>query len=154
MGAGAIRKAMQWALADKIGIFHVHSHGGTGVPMFSAIDLRESAKFVPSFVNVAAQRAHGAIVLSETAARGQVWLGRVPQPADISEFVEVGAPSRKWGRARHRVTSTRLSRQSFLGPDSSEALAAATIGVVGVGGGGSQIVQQLAHVGIGGYVLA
>ena len=47
---------------------------------------------------------------------------------------------------------SRLDRQSFLGPDSDEVLDSATIGVVGLGGGGSHIVQQMAHMGIGGYV--
>src|SRR5438105_11438649 len=153
MGPAAIRKAMQWALTDKVGIFHVHTHGGTGVPMFSGIDLRESASFVPSFLNVAAQRAHGAIVLSGDAARGQVWLSRDGAPTFISEFVEVGAPIRKWGRVLHRSNGTRHERQTFLGPTSPHLLADATIGVVGLGGGGSHIVQQLAHVGVGGYVL-
>ena len=47
---------------------------------------------------------------------------------------------------------SRLDRQSFLGPDSDAVLEAATIGIVGLGGGGSHVVQQAAHVGIGGYV--
>lgn len=48
---------------------------------------------------------------------------------------------------------SRLGRQSFLGPDSDEILARATVGIVGLGGGGSHAGQQLAHVGIGNYVL-
>ena len=47
---------------------------------------------------------------------------------------------------------SRLDRQSFLGPDSDAVLEAATIGIVGLGGGGSHVVQQAAHMGIGGYV--
>lgn len=47
---------------------------------------------------------------------------------------------------------TRLARQSFLGRDSEAILEAATIGLVGLGGGGSHAVQQTAHMGIGGYV--
>jgi len=47
-----------------------------------------------------------------------------------------------------------LDRQSFLGPQSDAILDAATIGIVGLGGGGSHIVQQTAHMGIGGYVNA
>lgn len=46
-----------------------------------------------------------------------------------------------------------LDRQSFLGHDSDARLAALTVGIVGLGGGGSHVVQQLAHVGIGGFVL-
>lgn len=48
---------------------------------------------------------------------------------------------------------TRFERQSFLGADSDEKLAAATIGLVGLGGGGSHAAQQSGHVGIGNYVL-
>ena len=47
---------------------------------------------------------------------------------------------------------SRLDRQSFLGPDSHATLEAATIGIIGLGGGGSHVVQQAAHMGIGGYV--
>jgi hypothetical protein len=47
---------------------------------------------------------------------------------------------------------TWLDRQSFLGPKSVEALTAMTIGFVGLGGGGSHAVQQLAHAGVGGFV--
>lgn len=49
---------------------------------------------------------------------------------------------------------SRLDRQSFLGAQSDAILNAATIGIVGLGGGGSHIVQQAAHMGIGGYVNA
>ena len=48
---------------------------------------------------------------------------------------------------------SRLNRQSFLGPKSETVLEAATIGIVGLGGGGSHVAQQAAHLGIGGYVI-
>jgi molybdopterin-synthase adenylyltransferase len=47
---------------------------------------------------------------------------------------------------------TRFDRQSFLGADSEQRLAALTLGIVGLGGGGSHVVQQLAHIGVGGMV--
>lgn len=46
-----------------------------------------------------------------------------------------------------------LDRQSFLGADSDATLAAATVGLVGLGGGNSHVVEQLAHLGVGGFVL-
>ena len=45
------------------------------------------------------------------------------------------------------------SRQSFLGEHSDESLKAVTAGVVGLSGGGSHVCQQLAHIGVGNYVL-
>lgn len=44
-------------------------------------------------------------------------------------------------------------RQSFLGSNSDDVLAAMRVGIVGLGGGGSHVVQQLAHIGIGNFVL-
>jgi hypothetical protein len=44
-------------------------------------------------------------------------------------------------------------RQSFLGSTSEQDLAGITVGIVGLGGGGSHVVQQLAHLGVGGYVI-
>jgi len=46
-----------------------------------------------------------------------------------------------------------LDRQSFLGAESDTILAGLTIGLVGLGGGGSHVAQQLAHVGVGGFVI-
>ena len=45
------------------------------------------------------------------------------------------------------------SRQSFLGISSDQILADARVGIVGLCGGGSHVAQQLAHIGIGNYVL-
>jgi hypothetical protein len=96
MGAEAIRRARQWAMDDRAAIFHVHTHGGAGIPGFSPVDNRENAKFVPNFVSVAPYCVHGAIVLSDTGAFGQVWLDRTsPQPF-IAGFNEVGLPIRSW----------------------------------------------------------
>jgi molybdopterin/thiamine biosynthesis adenylyltransferase len=46
-----------------------------------------------------------------------------------------------------------LDRQSFLGADSDQTLDEITAGIAGLGGGGSHVAQQLAHVGVGNFVL-
>ncbi len=46
-----------------------------------------------------------------------------------------------------------LDRQSFLGAKSEQRLADVTVGLVGLGGGNSHVAQQLAHVGVGNFVL-
>jgi hypothetical protein len=99
ISAEAIRAARQWAMNERVAIFHVHTHGGRGVPGFSGVDIRENARCVPNFVSVAPHAVHGAIVLSDTAAFGQVWLDRKsPQPF-ITGFAEVGMPIRNWRAA-------------------------------------------------------
>jgi molybdopterin/thiamine biosynthesis adenylyltransferase len=51
------------------------------------------------------------------------------------------------------MSADRYSRQSFLGPDSEEFIQRCTVAVPGLGGGGSHVVQQLAHIGFQNYVL-
>jgi len=51
------------------------------------------------------------------------------------------------------VNADRYSRQSFLGVDAQERIRACVVGIVGLGGGGSHLVQQLAHLGFLHYVL-
>jgi hypothetical protein len=50
--------------------------------------------------------------------------------------------------------SKQFSRQSFLGAHSEETLKELRVGICGLGGGGSHIVQQLAHVGVGNFINA
>src|ERR1700677_2159421 len=45
-----------------------------------------------------------------------------------------------------------LNRQSFLGADSEIVLARSRAALVGLGGGGSHITQQLAHIGLGSFL--
>ena len=96
MGPEAIRSALQWAMNSDSAMFHVHTHEGCGVPWFSRVDLTEQRKFVPDFFKVAPRRAHGAIVLSNEAASGRVWLDRHSPCQNIQYFVQVGVPIRKW----------------------------------------------------------
>src|SRR6267143_583442 len=47
----------------------------------------------------------------------------------------------------------RYNRQSFLGEASERIFATAKVGILGLGGGGSHVVQQLAHLGIRNFVI-
>lgn len=49
--------------------------------------------------------------------------------------------------------SERYARQSFLGPRSEGIFKNCRVCIIGLGGGGSHIVQQLAHIGIGNFLV-
>ncbi|MGC9451687.1 MAG: ThiF family adenylyltransferase [Oceanipulchritudo sp.] len=51
------------------------------------------------------------------------------------------------------VPAVDFSRQSFLGDGSQSIIERTIVGVVGLGGGGSHIVQQLAHMGFLEFVI-
>lgn len=51
------------------------------------------------------------------------------------------------------MNSERHSRQTFLGAESERVISSAVVAIVGLGGGGSHIVQQLAHIGFRHFVV-
>jgi hypothetical protein len=93
IGPEALRKALEIALLQSVGMFHIHLHDHGGPPRFSPTDLREQRRFVPDFFNVRSSMPHGAIVLSHDGERGRCWLAR-DYSSDISEFQTVGTRNR------------------------------------------------------------
>jgi hypothetical protein len=51
------------------------------------------------------------------------------------------------------MSGDKYSRQSFLGDGAQGVIERAVVGIAGLGGGGSHIVQQLAHIGFQNYAL-
>jgi len=139
---------LEIAYGSKASMFHVHLHEHLGTPRFSPTDTRESAKFVPDFFRSLPECARR-IVWSRDRAIGRAGCQRA-QPVQTSDVVEIGAPVwfRWWKKWRD------FSRQSFF-PDLTAAIFASVIvGVVGLGGGGLHVVQQLAHLGVRQFVIA
>lgn len=99
MGPEALRKALELALLNPVGVFHVHMHLLGRRLWFSPVDLREQLKYIPDFFKVRRNMPHGAIVLSPQSAAGRAWLAP-DQIVPIEEFDVVGA----------RVQVTRSSK--------------------------------------------
>lgn len=89
LGSEALRKALELALLQGAGVFHIHMHGPAPRLWFSGIDLREQVKFIPDFLTVCPQMPHGAIVLDAKRAAGRIWLAP-DRIAVIDEFNTVG----------------------------------------------------------------
>lgn len=154
INSDAIREAMQLAIDRKCSIFHVHKHLGVGTPSFSSTDMDEIPNVVKAFVNVNSNVVHGALLFSDDTANAFV-LSKGDGLQMASRVSVVGYPL-TFNRSYYGKTkfdSERYDRQSFLGRDSQKIISTAKIGVVGLGGGGSHIVQQLAHLGVLNYVL-
>jgi hypothetical protein len=90
IGGGGFRKILQYLYANDVSVFHVHRHEHDGPPMFSAIDVRESAKFVPDFFKVRPRQPHGTLVLSHDSIYGHVWRTAKSKPERIDRFIILG----------------------------------------------------------------
>jgi len=89
LGQEALRKALEIALLNKVGIAHVHMHDFPGRLWFSRTDLREQLKFMPDFFKVCRTMPHAAVVLGPSAAAGRTWLG-ADKIERITEFNFIG----------------------------------------------------------------
>lgn len=151
IGPDAIRGALQRALSSGDGVFHVHMHPHRGAPDFSYTDATELPPLMEAIRRGAPTAAHGMLVLSHDAAHAWVWApGQTSPclPALISVVDRpmqfIAPPDRPRGQ---NEVSDRYLRQGFLGAHAERLTTRARIAVVGLGGGGSHVVQQLAHVG-------
>jgi len=89
LGQEALRKALEIALLNKVGIVHVHMHDWPGHLWFSRTDLREQLKFMPDFFKVRRKMPHAAVVLGPSTAAGRAWLA--PDNIErVTEFNFVG----------------------------------------------------------------
>lgn len=90
IGQEALRKALNLALLNPVGVFHVHVHMLPSFRhWFSHVDLSEQLNFVPDFFKVRSNMPHGAIVLSPRSAAGLVWTTPI-SVTPIGEFNFVG----------------------------------------------------------------
>jgi len=170
IGSKAITAAMTRAINDSVGQIHVHLHSGARLPHPSRTDSRELPPLLGSLRNANYREAHGWMILGNQDAWSEILL-----PGEINAIKElpvsiigfptivnrrIATPYSKEGMLRlssiltkPRKPNDRYNRQSFLGPHSEEIIAQSIIGVVGLGGGGSHVVQQLAHLGFKNFVL-
>ena len=91
IGQDALRKALNLALLNPVGVVHVHMHLLPSKRLwFSGIDLVEMRNFMPDFFKVGPRMPHAAILLSPQSAAGLVWT--VPDSVQpFSEFNFLGA---------------------------------------------------------------
>lgn len=160
IGSKAITEAMARSLNDSVGQLHVHSHGGRRMPRPSGVDRRGLPGVAQSIRNANSKEVHGWIILGETDAWASLLIPGEKQPLEEPICSIIGFPTiRSRPALPPRLPTDLLSkedryhRQSFLGADSDNIIARTKVAVVGLGGGGSHIVQQLSHLGFRNFVL-
>jgi molybdopterin/thiamine biosynthesis adenylyltransferase len=129
----------------------LHSHpGATRHNALSGDDRRAHARLFPHLIDLTRRPVTGIALGSESAA-GEVWVNRDehfplaaiqivgPRLARLTPRPELGVP-----------LDPRFDRQARLfGVEGQQILRRLHVGVIGAGGGGSMIIEQLAHLGVG-----
>lgn len=160
-------RAIKKAHLQRAAFIFVHSHP-TGVPAFSPQDDREELKlFRTAYTRITHPGPHASLVMP----RGETPVGRAWLPggdtAPIETIRVIGNRFRFYRRtlitgqganARERATVAELTyfdRQiRAFGPELQPLLRALVVGVVGAGGTGSCVIEQLVRLGVGSLVIS
>lgn len=160
-------------IADRVGFCRqhglaylaVHNHGGQHSVGFSETDLASHERGYPTLLDLAQGLPVGALVFAQHAAAGDIWLDANCR----LQTTEVRVVGDIWERLTERpepITGSVASTFSLagegehhrqilmLGAAGQARLRQMRVGVIGLGGVGSLVVQLLAHLGIGHLLLA
>jgi molybdopterin/thiamine biosynthesis adenylyltransferase/proteasome lid subunit RPN8/RPN11 len=149
-------RAMKRANDEKSCLIFVHSHPN-GYPDHSSQDDIEEAKlFKTAYTRIRTQGVHGSLVFTSQGFSGaRVWL---PEgiTADIDRIRIIGRRVRFWfPKAGTVEVPSFFDRQvRAFGPEIQRLLSRLRVGIVGVGGTGSCVLEQLIRLGVGTIMIS
>src|SRR5260370_10700852 len=146
------------AQRDRLGCVVIHHHGGQS-PGPSGTDRKTPDSLLPFLSREAPAQPHAFVIMGDESATGQVYRAGA-HIAELTATYIAGSAIDHWSPRAKSATHgldpaarhDRLVRG--FGPKALARLRSARVGVVGNGGGGSHVVQQLAYLGIGALLLA
>jgi len=153
--AGALARLGNRAADEHLALISIHSHPGAEEHNgLSPDDLSAHERVFPHLLDITAASAACGIALGERSAAGEIWR-RDGSRADL-DCMRVIGPNVFALRAHPRMLpptandAERFDRQVRLfGPVGQALLRNLHVVVIGAGGGGSILIEQLAHLGVG-----
>ena len=134
----------------KKSLIFVHTHPHSTYPRFSATD-DQGEHHLARFVHRVGPFPHAALVLGQTGCAARL-LG---SPSELLRVAHVGSdieyPSESWSSAGVDEAYDRQVRA--FGSGGQTLLGTLCIGIIGLGGTGSLVAQQLAHLGVREFLL-
>lgn len=147
--AVSFARAMKRAHDTKHCFAFVHSHPG-GRAQFSRQDDAEERKlFSTASIRVGAGPHASLVSSADGDMTGRVWIDQ-KEPISINQIRIIGRTVRLLAKTHAQVRNDIFDRQvRAFGRGLQELLKTLTIGVVGVGGTGSAVCEQLIRLGVG-----
>lgn len=144
----ALNRIIRPAREGALSVITVHTHPGTNRPWFSDADDRGDSRLMPSLFHQMAG-PHGSVVVAGDTG---VAAGRVWSEGEQKEELAIAIVGRTLGISQQTELPSDLpwfDRQSLaLGRDGQIALRNLHVAIVGLGGTGSAVFLQLAHLGV------
>jgi molybdopterin/thiamine biosynthesis adenylyltransferase len=145
-------RVLKHAVDINAGIVLVHSHHQSRRPELSPDDEATARSLLPRFSRITGMPC-GSVVTGAKTASGWFWK-HGSRAVDLTQVRLVGSPMTYWRpELPSEVLPDPIPRHDrtlrAIGPRAASQLAASSVAVIGLCGGGSQVCQQLAHLGVG-----
>jgi molybdopterin-synthase adenylyltransferase len=149
-----LAEVLKRARDEQWSVIFAHSHPHEIHPRFSSADNEGEQLLIPTFFQRVPNSPHGSLVLGRQGFDSRLWLNS-NQPEVVSELREIGADLTIEERETSAYTPTPQFDRSIraFGEEGQRLLENYRFGIVGLGGIGSAVVQQLAHLGANKFVL-
>lgn len=142
----ALMRIAKLACYEKLSVVFAHSHPD-GFADFSPQDNAEELKLLPFLQARVPGRLHGTLVLSNDAIVGRIY---IPERCEVDHVVVIGSRLRIQARGATPQISERYDRQvRAFGAEIQAQLGRLHIGIVGLGGTGSAVAEQVYRLGVG-----
>ncbi len=157
LAATFINRAIVRARNERMVYLHVHNHSSDMSVEFSDVDFASHERGYPALLDIAKGMPVGALVLGRRSLQIDMWWSKTERTKlkyciVVSSRIQrlYSSPSRL-PKAAYRPSVDRQVR--FIGEAGQVQLAGAKVAIVGLGGVGSMVVQDMARLGVGDLLL-
>lgn len=149
-----VARALKRARVERCSLILVHTHPFEEWPSFSKVDSRGEATIAPTLYGRAPEGPHGSLVVGSAGFSARLVDEGGRPTAVIDRLIEVSEKVRIVCRGTDGPFDEMFDRNvRAFGKLGQQQLRSLHVGIVGVGGTGSFVVEELARLGIGHLTL-
>ena len=147
------------ARLEKLSVISAHSHPFSGTLVgFSFIDNYGDGLLLPKIQQRVKNRPHAAMVFGRSSIDARIWEREEKQSQSVDLIKVIGRPIRKiypTGSPPAEMKLSEMHNRQILafGESGQEKILRTKVAIVGLGGIGSQVFQQLVHLGVRSFVI-
>ena len=149
-----VARFLKIARDEKASIFLTHTHPTEQWPTFSTIDASGEKSIASTLYGRAPDGPHGSLVFGKEGFAARVIDPQGSTVATVDRLLEVSSDIRLHQKRWQTAIDEMFDRNvRAFGAQGQQVLHALHVGVVGVGGTGSFVVEELARLGVGHLTL-
>ena len=157
LSATFINRAIVRCRNERLVYLHVHNHGSDRSVEFSGVDYSSHERGYPALLDIVKGMPVGALVFGLRSVQVDLWWS-MTERSRLKHCTVVSSRIRRLYSSPSRAPKTAyrpsVDRQvRFLGEGGQAHLAGARVAVVGLGGVGSMVVQDLTRMSVGELLL-